>query len=262
MSERSESAAYWEQRARRYAAQGEGLAAVCSCGMPGYYNRAIDWCQRLALDPWLAVRPGTKALDLGCGVGRWSRRLAARGARVTGVDLSPAMVAEARRRAAAEGLAMRCRFLEQELASLDVPGRFDLVLGVTVLQHILDPGELRSAVQRMAEHVAATGVLVLLEAAPVHATGRCDSPTFRARPRAEYLQLFADCGLRLWGTSGVDPSPFRQWLLPWLPRLPWPLRTVATAGATALSLAIDLPFGRRAPTRSWHAVFVLQRQRG
>jgi SAM-dependent methyltransferase len=34
-------------------------------------------------------------LDVGCGVGRWSRFLAARGAQVLGVDLSPTMIAQA-----------------------------------------------------------------------------------------------------------------------------------------------------------------------
>src|SRR6185437_1859706 len=84
-------AAYWEERARRFAVEGDGLAAVCSYGMPGFYNSLIDFCQRRALEPWLTVGPGARVLDVGCGVGRWSRLLASRGACVTGVDLSPTM---------------------------------------------------------------------------------------------------------------------------------------------------------------------------
>ena len=97
--------AYWEDRARRFAGDGEGLAAVCAYGMPEFYNRAIHLEQRLALEPWLNVAAGTRVLDVGCGVGRWSRLLAARGAEVLGVDLSPTMIAQARRRAAADGVA-------------------------------------------------------------------------------------------------------------------------------------------------------------
>src|ERR1700730_12028734 len=111
---------YWEERARRFAAEGEGLAAVCAYGMPAFYNRAIHLTQRLALAPWLRVTAGTRVLDVGCGVGRWSRLLAARGAQVTGVDLSPTMIAQARQRAAAEGVADRCRFQVQNLSNLDV----------------------------------------------------------------------------------------------------------------------------------------------
>src|SRR5215831_3684824 len=91
---------YWEERAQRFAAEGAGLAAVCAYGMPEFYNRAIQLEQQLALRPWLRVAPGTRVLDVGCGVGRWSRLLAARGAVVTGVDLSPTMIDQARRRAA------------------------------------------------------------------------------------------------------------------------------------------------------------------
>src|SRR5262249_43034291 len=40
---------YWEDRARRFAKQGYGLAAVCSYGMPEFYNRAIHLEQYLAL---------------------------------------------------------------------------------------------------------------------------------------------------------------------------------------------------------------------
>ena len=142
--------AYWEDRARRFAAEGDGLAAVCAYGMPEFYNRAIHLTQRLALAPWLRVAPGTRVLDVGCGVGRWSRLLAARGAQVTGIDLSATMIAEAQRRAAAAGVAGRCRFLVQDSALLNIGERFDLVLGVTVLQHMLDS---QSCARRLAPHV-------------------------------------------------------------------------------------------------------------
>ena len=108
---------YWEARARRFSGERAGLAAVCSYGMPLFYNGYIHVTQWLALAPWLRVSPGTSVLDVGCGVGRWSRRLARAGARVTGVDLAPTMVAEARRRAARDGVAARCRFLVADLAS-------------------------------------------------------------------------------------------------------------------------------------------------
>src|ERR1700750_3375535 len=98
---------YWEERARRFAGEGAGLAAVCAYGMPEFYNRTIQLEQRLALRPWLNVAPGTRVLDVGCGVGRWSRMLAARGAHVTGVDLSPTMIKQERHRAARGGLTRR-----------------------------------------------------------------------------------------------------------------------------------------------------------
>ena len=253
---------YWEDRARRFAAEGDGLAAVCSYGMPAFYNRTIHLCQSLALTPWLKeVKTGSRVLDVGCGVGRWSRMLAARGAQVTGIDLSPTMIAQAKKRARREDVSSRCRFLVQDLAALDAGDEFDLVLGVTVLQHILDPASLRVAVQRMADHLAPGGRMVLLEAAPAQLANRCDTTIFKARERATYLELFAQCGLEVRAVTGVDPAPFKTWLLPHLRSLPRPLAMAALAGGTALSLPIDLLLGRHAVERSWHAVFVLERAR-
>lgn len=253
---------YWEDRARRFARHGAGLSAVCSYGMPEFYNRMIDRCQRLALKPWLKIAPGTRALDVGCGVGRWSSMLAQRGAIVTGIDLSPTMIEEANRRAQTEGVANRCRFSVQDLAQLDAGAQFDLIVGVTVLQHILDPQALRDAVQRMAEHLAPGGRMVLLEAAPSRIAKRCDTKVFRARQRNVYLQLFEEVGLKLRAMTGVDPAPFKTWLLPHLRNLPRPLGTAAVAVVTCLSAPIDLIFGRLAVKHSWHAVFVLQRAAG
>jgi len=248
---------YWEERARRFGANGAGLAAVCSFGMPLFYNRAIDLSQRLALRRWLRVRPGTRVLDIGCGVGRWSLRLAGRGATVTGVDHSATMIAAARRRAGSRGLGEQCRFLVQDLATLDAGAKYDLVLSVTVLQHILDADALRASLQRMARHLDRDGRLVLLEAAPARRSARCDSATFRARARRSYLELFEQCGLEVRAMSGVDPAPFRTWLLPYLPAFSPGLRLVALAAATAASLPIDVLFGRALLARSWHTVFVL-----
>ena len=252
---------YWEERARRFGAHGAGLAAVCSFGMPLFYNRAIDWCQRLALRRWLRVRPGTRVLDVGCGVGRWSLRLAARGAAVTGVDHSATMIAAARSQARVRATRAPCRFLVQDLATLDAGGRYDLVLSVTVLQHILDAAALRAALQRMAQHLERDGLLVLLEAAPARRSARCDSAIFRARGRSSYLRLFAECGLELRAMTGVDPAPFRTWLLPRLPALTRGARLAALAAVTAASLPIDVLFGRALLARSWHTVFVLARAR-
>jgi SAM-dependent methyltransferase len=250
--------AYWEERARLFAAERAGLAAVCSYGMPEFYNRAIDLEQRLAIEPWIEVREGTRVLDVGCGVGRWSRLLAGRGARVLGVDLSPTMIEQARRRADAVGV--RCRFAVADLSRLDMEERFDLVLGVTVLQHILDPGACRAALSAMASHLAPGGRMVLLEAAPALRTTRCDSTVFMARGRQDYLEMISAVGLKVRALTGVDPAPFRKYLLPYIRRLPRVVGASALWLATALSVPLNVCLGRRFIKQSWHAVFVLEKK--
>ncbi len=47
---------------------------------------------------WLAAKPGESILDLGCGDGQLTNRVAETGAKVVGVDASPTMIAAARER--------------------------------------------------------------------------------------------------------------------------------------------------------------------
>src|SRR5258706_426682 len=121
---------YWDARAHQFARQGAGLAAVCSYGMPSFYNSYIDLLQRRALDRWLIpTREGT-VLEIGCGVGRWTRRLARTGTDVVGLDLSETMIAEARRRARRDGVHERCRFLVADSAEFALRARFDRIVGI------------------------------------------------------------------------------------------------------------------------------------
>jgi SAM-dependent methyltransferase len=196
-------------------------------------------------------------LEIGCGVGRWSRHLAKKGAIVTGLDLSQTMVVEARRRAHAEQLAGRCRFLVADVCAPGVRGRFDVVFGVTVLQHLLDPRQFETAVQSIAEHLAPRGRAILLEAAPTRAIARCNSAVFVAREERAYLDAFRRAGLRCVAATGVDPAPFKTWFLPRYGRLPRRCALAGLAAITAGALPIDLLLGRRWVGASWHKVFIL-----
>lgn len=51
---------------------------------------------------WLGLPPGSKVLDLCCGMGRHSLALAEAGYEVTGVDLSEVLLREARSQTGAE----------------------------------------------------------------------------------------------------------------------------------------------------------------
>ena len=78
------------------------------------------------------------ALDAGCGTGFLTFELSARGHRVTGVDFAPAMIAEARRKAAERSLAIP--FEEADAEQLPfTSGSFDLVMSRHLLWTLPHP---------------------------------------------------------------------------------------------------------------------------
>jgi|HubBroStandDraft_6_1064221.scaffolds.fasta_scaffold64086_2 ubiquinone/menaquinone biosynthesis C-methylase UbiE len=81
---------------------------------------------------------GSRVLSIGCGIGDTELLLAPHVAHVTGVDLSPAAIAEARR-AAAAGSVTNVQFVDgtwQTAAPEDAP--FDAVVAIFFLHHLPD----------------------------------------------------------------------------------------------------------------------------
>ena len=74
----------------------------------------------------LELEPGLELLDLACGHGRIANRLAARGARVTGLDASPLFLDLARRDAADRGVEVE--YVQGDMRSLPWTERFDRIL--------------------------------------------------------------------------------------------------------------------------------------
>jgi SAM-dependent methyltransferase len=70
---------------------------------------------------------GKDVLELGCGAAEWSRALARRGARVTGLDNSEARLAHARRAVDEEGVAVTLLHASAESIPL-ADGSFDVVM--------------------------------------------------------------------------------------------------------------------------------------
>lgn len=248
---------YWEKRAVRFAREKDGLAAVCSYGMPQFYNRAIEICQRRALCPWLGQIRDQDVLEVGCGVGRWTQQLVENKNRVVAFDLSPTMIEETRQRL--ELLGMSAELQVADVASFRSVRQFDAIVSVTVIQHVTDKVEFQQVFERLSSQLRIGGKVVLLEAAPSDDNERCDSPIFRARPLSEYRSALENNGFRIDDIAGVDPMPFKTWLLPYLRSMPTSLANFSASAVAAISLPFDLLFARWLTNRSWHKVIVATR---
>lgn len=79
-----------------------------------------------AMSAWLAMPKGASVLDLCCGTGRHALALADFGYRVTGMDLSPDLLAEAKRNDP-EG---RVRFIRGDMRRVPLDESFDAVVNL------------------------------------------------------------------------------------------------------------------------------------
>ncbi len=99
---------------------------------------------------------GRTVVDIGCGGGLLAEGLAARGARVTGIDLGEANLQVARLHLLESGLEVDYRHTSAERLAAEEPGRYDIVTCLEMLEHVPDPA---SVVQACATLVRPGGLV-------------------------------------------------------------------------------------------------------
>ena len=126
----AQQAAFWEELAPSWL-EGEEHSEVVA---GGFGERAAAR---------LGLHPGQRVLDIGCGSGLTTVRLAAQvepDGEAVGVDIAPSMVAAAERRAADAGVAS-ARFLTADVqtAAVGEPGSFDAAFSRFGVMFFTDP---------------------------------------------------------------------------------------------------------------------------
>lgn len=178
---------------------------------------------------WIAARvslPGARVADIGCGGGLLSEALAARGAQVLGIDMSPELIEVARLHLYESGLAVDYRVQSAEALAHGEPASRDAVCCLELLEHVPDPAAL---VQALADLLKPGGKLVLstLNRTPQAFAGAIVGAEYLLRllPRgthhyarfirpSELAGMLRAAGLELLELAGLGYAPFmrRAWV--------------------------------------------------
>jgi ubiquinone/menaquinone biosynthesis C-methylase UbiE len=136
---------------------------------PGTYDRGIQLLTLGRLTPLKKriaaeyIQPGQRVLEVGCGTGTLSILMARRGARVTAIDASAGMLAEARSKAAEAGLAEAITFQQLDVTELGnhyEPGSFDVIASTLAFSEF--PPEVVQYALKLAEQLLKPGGRLLI----------------------------------------------------------------------------------------------------
>lgn len=210
---------YWEERAKRH-------GSLAAHRLDPVLSRHEESFQRRAVSKVLGDVSGKSLLDAGCGTGDWSRYFAARGAIVTGVDISRNMIRTAKATPAAQPIEYHSVAL-QDISF--APESFDLVVSITALQHITDPKEFEIAATKLVRVLKNRAVMALIEFSPKRVKKGKYPSYVHYRSRSEWIEVFQSRGLELVSDQPIFFVGFRP--LSFLKRLfVAPERDERTAG--------------------------------
>lgn len=137
------------------------LAEHLSQAHDGASRRSATIARHVAwIHEFVAGGRASEILDLGCGPGLYTTRLASLGHRCVGIDFSPASIAHARRTAEADGLAAHYQL--SDIRTAEYGDGFDLVMLLYGELNVFRPADAR-LILRKARAALASGGRLLLE---------------------------------------------------------------------------------------------------
>jgi SAM-dependent methyltransferase len=157
-----------------------------------------------------AQSAGGEVLELACGTGRVLIPLAEAGVHVTGLDLSPSMLARAREKAARLPGDVRSRMdlVEGDMAGFSLGREFPLILiPFRSFQGLLTPEDQKKSLRCIRDHLARGGRLIvnIFDPRLAYVTAAMD-PAHPVRAlEQEFTHPVTGRKVRLWGVRHFDP---------------------------------------------------------
>ncbi|MFZ1905104.1 MAG: bifunctional 2-polyprenyl-6-hydroxyphenol methylase/3-demethylubiquinol 3-O-methyltransferase UbiG [Steroidobacteraceae bacterium] len=163
---------------------------------------------------------GQRVLDVGCGGGLLAESLARAGARVTGIDLAPGMIEAARLHAGESALTIEYRVSAAEALAQEMPGGYDVVTCMEMLEHVPAPAATVVTLARLVRPGGAVFVstlnrnlksFLLAIVAAEYLLGLIPRGTHeyeRLITPSELARWGRAAGLDLAGTAGIQLNPF------------------------------------------------------
>ena len=189
---------------------------------PGSEFKPLHDINPLRLDyiDGIAGLRGKRVVDVGCGGGILAEAMAARGARVTGIDLAEKPLKVAQLHLLESGLEVDYRLMATEALALESPCGFGVVTCMELLEHVPDPSATVRACGDLAEPggrvffstinrnlksylLAVVGAEYLLKLLPrgTHDYARFIKPS-------ELSAMCRAAGLQVAGVTGMTYNPF------------------------------------------------------
>jgi trans-aconitate 2-methyltransferase len=136
---------FWRQTAERFWRWVECEMALANKWDAELYDDKHSFVWKMAEDllGLLGAKPGEKILDIGCGTGHMTAKIAESGALVTGLDRSPEMIQQAQ--AAYPGI----RFEVGDAMMIPLDGPFDAVFSNATLHWIKEPERTVAEISRL-----------------------------------------------------------------------------------------------------------------
>ncbi|GEM_PF-1911844 len=191
---------FWEKRSRLVC---DPLGKVLWIDMPAW-NRYVDGLQNHFLQPVMSkMKPTGIVLDVGCGAGRFSFRLAKFCGKIHGIDSSSESIRFAKEAAKRQSV-QNAEFSVMDARKLDfADNSFDFVYSVACVSQLAREKDFTAGVKELFRVVKQNGRIILLE------NTSCGS-NYVSMPKEWWLEKIKECGGKIDYWCGIDVPFLRK----------------------------------------------------